>query len=131
MQRLRKQQGVMGVTVVGLVLLVGASYALAAEEPKKPSEQAAPPAASKAPTAKKESSEKKAPEKKSSEQKATEKKATDKKNSRKENRCKGRRSESKTFRCCDTGSTGAHIYLSGNRQPRPRPVMAKRRRSNP
>jgi hypothetical protein len=79
MQRLRKQQGVMGATAIGLVLLGGVSYALAAEEPKKPTEQAVPPAASKAPAAKKDAPEKKAPEKKASEQKATEKKAPQKK----------------------------------------------------
>jgi hypothetical protein len=61
------------------------SYAVAADEAKKPAEQTAPPAASKAPAVKKEPSEKKAPEKKASEQKAPpeqkapEQKATEKK----------------------------------------------------
>ena len=62
MQRLRNKQGVMVATAIGLVLLGGMSYATAAEEAKKPAEQATPPGASKAPKAKK-APEKKAPAK--------------------------------------------------------------------
>ncbi|MBI4000951.1 MAG: IPT/TIG domain-containing protein [Nitrospira defluvii] len=58
MQRLRERQGVMVATAIGLVLLGGISYAIAAEDVKKSAEQAAPPAGGKAPATKK------APEKK-------------------------------------------------------------------
>ena len=79
MQRLGDQQGVTVAIVIGLVLLGGVSYAIGAEEMKKPAEQAAPPASTKPPATKKESSQKKAPEEKNSEKKTSEKKPAEKK----------------------------------------------------
>lgn len=79
MQKLGDHQGVTVAIVIGLVLLGGASYAIGAEDAKKPAEQAAPPAASKAPAAKKEASGKKAPDKMTPQKKDPEKKAAEKK----------------------------------------------------
>jgi hypothetical protein len=73
MQKFRMNRGVTVVTAIGLVLLGGMSFAVGAENPKKPAEQAVPPAG-KTPAMKKDSSDTKA-----SEQKATEKKTPDKK----------------------------------------------------
>ena len=67
MQKLKDKKGVIVATAIGLVLLGGISYAVAAEEAKKPAEQAAPPVASKTPAAKK------GPEKKAAAKSGTQK----------------------------------------------------------
>ena len=51
MQRLKDKSTIMVATAIGLIFLGGMSYTDAAEETKKPAEQATPPAASKAPAA--------------------------------------------------------------------------------
>jgi hypothetical protein len=73
MQRLRNNQRTVVATAIGFALLSGVSYPIAAEEAKKPAEQAVPPATDKAPAAKK------APQKKAPEHKATEKGTPEKK----------------------------------------------------
>lgn len=53
MQRQNEKQSVVWSTVMGLMLLAGVAPVTAADDTKKPAEQAAPPVASKAPAAKK------------------------------------------------------------------------------
>lgn len=76
MQKLRMNQGVTIVTVIGFILLGELSYSVAAEDSKKPVEQAVPPA-SKAPAVKKDAADKKSPGQKANEKK-TDKKAAEK-----------------------------------------------------
>ena len=76
MQKLRMNQGVTIVTAIGFILLGELSYSVAAEDSKKPVEQAVPPA-SKAPAVKKDAADKKSPGQKANEKK-TDKKAAEK-----------------------------------------------------